>query len=80
MTDVLRPVVNVFSFVDDLQAATAWYTARLGAPPAVTGTSDVVLAEAVATSHSRLPLRGVRRVCEDGGNGRGVPVRRQAGP
>ena len=36
MTDVLRPVVNVFSFVDDLEAATAWYTARLGASPAIT--------------------------------------------
>ena len=36
MTDVLRPVVNVFSFVEDLDAATAWYTARLGAQPAVT--------------------------------------------
>ena len=36
MTDVLRPVVNVFSFVEDLDAAAAWYAARLGAQPAVT--------------------------------------------
>ncbi|TYP88992.1 VOC family protein [Blastococcus xanthinilyticus] len=28
------PVVDVFCFVPDLAAATTWYTARLGAPPA----------------------------------------------
>jgi catechol 2,3-dioxygenase-like lactoylglutathione lyase family enzyme len=42
ITDVLRPVVNVFSVVDDLEAATAWYTARLGVPPAVTAEQLVV--------------------------------------
>jgi catechol 2,3-dioxygenase-like lactoylglutathione lyase family enzyme len=29
----LRPVVNVYYFVDDIAAATAWYTDLLGAPP-----------------------------------------------
>jgi len=33
---------------------------------AVTGPCDVVLAEVVATSQTRSPLQGVRRVCEDG--------------
>jgi catechol 2,3-dioxygenase-like lactoylglutathione lyase family enzyme len=30
-----RAVVNVFYFVPDLAAATAWYTERLGLPPAL---------------------------------------------
>lgn len=29
-------VADVFCFVDDLAAATAWYTERLGAPPVLT--------------------------------------------
>jgi predicted enzyme related to lactoylglutathione lyase len=30
---MLRPVTNVFLFVDDLEAAAAWYRARLGRDP-----------------------------------------------
>jgi catechol 2,3-dioxygenase-like lactoylglutathione lyase family enzyme len=35
MTSPFTTVADVFCFVPDLAAATAWYTDRLGAPPAL---------------------------------------------
>ena len=35
MTSPFTTVADVFCFVPDLAAATAWYTDRLGVPPAL---------------------------------------------
>ena len=41
MARAIKRVENVFYFVDDLEAAAAWYAERLGADPVVSGRSLV---------------------------------------
>lgn len=50
---VLRPVTSVFLFVDDLEAAAAWYRDRLGSDPVRTAPQMVTFAvgDAVLVVH-----------------------------
>lgn len=57
MTMPLRPVGNVFYFVDDLSAAITWYTDRLGSGPVLRASQMA----AFQIDHIRLTLHDVDR-------------------